>query len=292
MRMSRRTIAATTGVGIALAAAMVGPGVAAASSGITTVTVTMSSKAITVSSGKAALDNTLTNFVVKAKSGDHVLQILQLHPGYTIRRANHDINAAFGGDLRAISRVDTRITWLNGAEATPDKPGEVAIDLPAGDYWFVDQNSKAHLKVRVNDTSTAVSTIKPDVTVSAVATNKQSKPMMWRPSSQTMPRKGWAELRDTTIEPHFFEMQQVKEGTTAQQIRAYIKSGSQKAPSWVGKAATTSGVISPDSMTPDSTSFFHYRLPAGEYILACFWPSARNGQPHFMMNMFTIVHLA
>lgn len=292
MRNRGVTLAATIGAGVVLAAGTLAPGAAVASSGITTVTVTMSAKAITLSTGKAALDNSLTNFVVKTKSGDHVLQVLQLAAGYSVSQAKKDIDAAFAGNLKAINHVDTKITWLNGAEATPDKPGMMAISLPAGDYYFVDQNGDASTKVHVNDTSTAVSTIRPDARVTAVATNSQSSPMKWRPSATTLPRTGWLELQDTTIEPHFLEIQQIKQGTTAQDIRTYIKSGSNKPPSWLRSASTQSGVISPDTMTPDSTSFLHYRLPAGEYMLACFWPSAHDGKPHFMMNMFTIVHLA
>jgi hypothetical protein len=35
----------------------------------------------------------------------------------------------------------------------------------------------------------------------------------------------------------------------------------------------------------------HYRLPAGRYLMMCFWPSKDTGMPHAMMGMWKLVQL-
>jgi hypothetical protein len=35
-----------------------------------------------------------------------------------------------------------------------------------------------------------------------------------------------------------------------------------------------------------------YDLPAGEYLLACFWPDRFTGMPHFFMGMWKLINLA
>lgn len=291
MRMRTRAVAVATaiGTGAALAGAAVAPGVATAKT--TTVTVTMSAKSITLSTGDADLAAGFTKFVVETNKGEHALQIVQLHEGYTPQQAQKDVGAAFNGDVKAIHRVDTRMTWLNGASATPDKPGSIAVTLPAGDYYFVDQNGSAVLPVSVTGDTTGTATITPDARFTAANGSKADRPHVWKVSDKTIARKGWLQLRDTSDEPHFLVMQRVKDSVTNKKVRQFIASGGQGQPAWLLKASVESGTFSPESMTPDSTSFLHYRLPAGKYLVACFWPSASDGMPHFFMNMFKLVTL-
>jgi hypothetical protein len=52
------------------------------------------------------------------------------------------------------------------------------------------------------------------------------------------------------------------------------------------KGSTDSGVLS-----PDKGQTFKYRLPAGKYVAACFWPDSKTGMEHAAMGMFKVVHL-
>jgi hypothetical protein len=79
----------------------------------------------------------------------------------------------------------------------------------------------------------------------------------------------------------------VKQSTTNKDVRDYAASGSEKPPSWGLPEATGSAVIS-----PGTTQVFHYSLPAGKYLVACFWPSKDTGMPHFAMGMWKLVELS
>jgi hypothetical protein len=57
-------------------------------------------------------------------------------------------------------------------------------------------------------------------------------------------------------------------------------------PRWVLKANTSTGTIS-----PNRAETFSYHLPAGKYLLACFWPDDETGMPHILMGMWKLVEL-
>src|SRR5437764_9424118 len=102
------------------ATAVVGGSAAGASdrAGIPTITAHVGGGKIVLSSGTTIHAGRIT-FKAVTGSGAHVLQIIRLHRGYTPQQAQSDVNKAFGGDLAAIRRVDTRMTWRGGAPARP-----------------------------------------------------------------------------------------------------------------------------------------------------------------------------
>ena len=88
-------------------------------------------------------------------------------------------------------------------------------------------------------------------------------------------------------QPHFLVIQRVKDSTTNAKVRKFINSGGQGNPSWVLKASTESGVVS-----PGKSQLFRYDLPAGKYLVACFWPDYFTGMPHAFMGMWKLVTLS
>src|SRR4051812_40816245 len=142
--LSRKTATAVAACAAVLAAtgAAAVPGAATAASPPSIVKVTVTSKAVTFAHG-TSLPAGRVVFESHVPKGDHTLQIVHLHNGYPLKKAGQDLNAAFGGDLKAINRVDTKIDWLGGADATPGHPGRFAVRLDPGSYIALDQNSNA-----------------------------------------------------------------------------------------------------------------------------------------------------
>jgi len=218
-------------------------------------------------------------FRVMTKKGDHTLQLLRLHHGYSFQQAGQDIGKAFGGDLDAINRVDHKISWLGGTEARPMHPGEFAVNLRAARLFVLDQESNAFTRLRVFGTPPA----RPSVAASSGITAFSYGFGLSKP---TLPHEGWTRVRDRSDQPHFVVLQHVKDGTTNRMVNRFIKSGGHGNPPWILHGSTSTGVISPGRQ-----QVLHYNLRAGKYLLACFWPDDESGMPHFFMGMWKLVRL-
>jgi len=283
MRLHNKLVAAalaaamtTAGVGVLAATA---PIAASAATAPTAINVTMSSKAISLSTTSIPAGNVVFN--VKSVKGDHELQLLQLHSGYSKQQAEKDINAAFQGNKAAVKRVDTNITWLGGVDAPAGHPGTVAVPLKAGSYFAVDQDSNAVTPFDVVSATANYRTLYPN----AYFTTKGNE---FHPhTSLALPKGGWVKFHNNAEEPHMFVLQHVKQSTTNKDVQDYIASGSQQPPSWGLRESAGAAVIS-----PGQTEVFNYHLPAGKYLVACFWPSIQTGQPHFAMGMYKLVELS
>ena len=107
--------------------------------------------------------------------------------------------------------------------------------------------------------------------------------------SSTLPAKGrflFKNKGDTGV-PHFVSLQQVAEGTTTDTVLEYFQSGNEQQPAWAMPAGMETGSISPGrSMT------VNYDLPAGQYVVLCFFPDPKmGGMPHAFMGMLEMIHL-
>lgn len=267
------TVALTTGAAVGSLATE-----ANALSSPRVITATMSAKAVRLSVGGSVHAGRVI-FTVVSPSGDHVLQLARLAPGYRLAEAGRDINLAFSGNLKAIHRVDTLIHWFGGADARPGHPGRFAETLYAGTYLAIDQNSNAHTWLHVFGAPTPTAWIRAGSLISAWNHGFSTAPAV-------LPRSGWTLFRDTADEPHFLDIEQVKASTTATMVRSYLHSGAQGSPPWALAAGTGSGVISPHTQI-----LFHYNLPAGKYLLMCWWPDDKTGMPHALMGMWKLVWL-
>ena len=108
----------------------------------------------------------------------------------------------------------------------------------------------------------------------------------WGGASQ-LPMKGRFAFKNKADEPHFVVLQQVVEGTTTDQVLSYLQSGDEAPPPWGLQAGMETGTLSPGhSMTVD------YDLPAGQYVVMCFFPDPKmGGMPHALMGMLRMIHL-
>ena len=271
--------AAVTAVSLGtVALAGTAPAGASARAGIPTVTVHVGGGKIGFVSGNSTLHAGRIHFRVITGSGGHILQALRLHHGYTLQEAGQDFGKAFGGDTNAIARVDDNVTFRGGAQARPDKPGSFYITLRRGHYYFIDQNSNAIKAFTVVGDVTPRPGVAHQSRIDAFSYGFDSMPL-------TIPAQGTVYFYNHADQPHFLEMQRVKDGTTAAQVRAFVKHPAGNPP-WGLKAGTGAGVLS-----PNFGEMMDYNLPAGEYLLACFWPDRFTGMPHFFMGMWKLIHL-
>src|SRR5437588_5139172 len=129
---------------------------ALAAAAIPTVTVHVTAKNITFAGGGATTSHGVTtlhagriHFHVTTGSGDHALQILRFHNGYTPQQAQQDFQSAFNGDVPAIDRIDRGVVFRGGAEAKPHLPGDMVVTLAKGQFMALDQNGNAGAVLQV-----------------------------------------------------------------------------------------------------------------------------------------------
>jgi hypothetical protein len=287
MRVNRSSSVIVAAAAAALSASMLPAATAAttqttaheaAKGHIPTVVAHMSDTSIRLSVGHKMRAGRVKFHVVSA-SGGHALQLLRLHKGYTFKEAKTDVNKAFGGNLDAIRRVDHKITWLGGAQAREGRPGDFAVNLRKGDLVAIDQNSPTFTRLHVFGTAAPRPRIHSTGQVTAFTYGFGTSP-------GALPASGWTRVNNVSDQPHFVVMQRVKDRTTPRMVRKFLKRGLQGNPPWALKANTSSGVIS-----PNRSQALHYDLPAGKYLLACFWPDDETGMPHILMGMWKLVHL-
>lgn len=279
-RRSSRIAVAALGAGAILATALTGTAAAATSTPapVPTVTAHVSSSHVWLNTGSRLHAGRIMFKVVTGK-GDHELQIARLKSGYSLGQAAADLNQAFSGNVAAVRRVDSNISFRGGAEARPGHPGRFAVTLGAGQYVFIDQNSNAHAIINVVGSAPARRSVPHQSTIGIYTYGFGTTPTV-------LPRSGWTRLVNVSDQPHFVVLQHVKSSTTHAQVAKYFHSMSQQQPSWGLKANISSGVIS-----NGRGETMQYSLPAGKYLLACFWPDDDTGMPHAYMGMWKLVTL-
>jgi hypothetical protein len=278
-----RAIAAAASAALVVATIAVTAAAPAQAATTHTVKAKMSDSAITFSGGGASTANGTTtvhagriHFHVVTGAGNHFLQLIRFRNGYTAQQAQGDFGKAFSGNVAAVQRLDKGVVFRGGADARPQHPGDMVVVLKAGQYMAIDQNGNAGALLTVVGRA-ATNTL-------GAHTGTYSAFSYGWGVSRHLPAAGTVKVTNSADQPHFLEIQRVKDSTTAAQVRKFISSGAQGNPSWGLKANSASGVIS-----PGTSQLLSYDLPAGKYFIACFWPDYFTGMPHFMMGMWKLV---
>jgi hypothetical protein len=251
---------------------------AAASAKMPTVTVHVN-KNIKLSRGTVHAGK--VEFKVVTSNGNHIVQIARLHKGYSLQKAGADLQKAFGGDTKAIKRVDHRISFRGGAGTHPGKPGWMTTNLnKAGQYVLLDQNGSGLSFLKVKGQA-------PKGQAGPAPTgNLRVFTYGFAPVGGPLPANGWVRLANHSDQPHFVEMEHVKQGTTGKDVKKFIKSGANSAPPFALHGHADSGVIS-----PGSGQNLKLDVAPGKYLVACFWPDIMTGMPHFFMGMWRLVQV-
>jgi hypothetical protein len=281
-----KAVAAATALISAAALALVAAAPAEAATAVKTVKVRMSDSSITFSGGGATTSAGVTTlhagryrFHVVGVGGDHILQLLRFQNGYTPQQAQADFNDAFEGNVPAVQRVDNGVVFLGGVDAAPKNPGTMVAKLRATQLMAIDLNGDATAMVNVVGTAPEQKEVAHDGRYSAFTYG-------WGVSKH-LPASGMAKFVNSADQPHFLVIQRVKDSTTNAKVRKFINSGGQGNPPWALKASTDTGVLS-----PGKSQLFSYDLPAGKYLVACFWPDYFTGMPHVFMGMWKLVTLS
>lgn len=217
-------------------------------------------------------------FRAVARHGDHTLQLARLHNGYTLQEAGQDLSKAFGGDVAAIRRVDDNISFLGGAEARRRDPGRFSVTLRRGDYLALDQANNA-----VTDLHVVGKPIRHRAPHASSAIGMFSYGFG---AHHRIPHRGWTRLFNQSDQPHFVVFLHVKRSTTARMVHKYFSSMGESQPSFGLPGGTSTGVISAGKQ-----QLFHYNLPRGKWVIACFWPDDDTGMPHAFMGMWKLLVL-
>ena len=253
---------------------------------VKTVKVRMSAGTISFSGGGATTANGVTTlhsgryrFHVVSASGAHALQLLRFRNGYTAQQAQSDFNDAFSGNVAAVQRIDNGVDFLGGISSRAKHPRDMVVTLRSAQLAAIDQNGNAMAALNVVGKAPK----QPNVAHSGTYT---AYSFGWGVSNH-LPAAGMVKFVNQADQPHFLVLQHVKSSTTAATVRKFIKSGAQGNPSWVLRGSADSGVVS-----PGHSQLLSYDLPAGKYLVACFWPDYFTGMPHVNMGMWKLVTLA
>jgi hypothetical protein len=210
-------------------------------------------------------------------------QIVQAAPGYTKREAMRDINVSFArNNMRALRRFEANITLLGGVSSTRTRTATMSVDLEAGTYWALDTMPRRLDPVKVRTFEVAGESVGGTLAGHVIrATGEHT----WGKVTPRIPTKGQIRFQNPSEAPHFLEIVKLAKGKTMRDFRAWIegvKRGEEAPPPVNFNVSIDTGVIS-----TGQTMSLKYRLPAGRYVLLCWWPdSDMGGMPHALMGMY------
>lgn len=225
----------------------------------------------------------LHKFVVRS-ARDAGFQLAMPAPGYTKREAVRDIvNGLNQGNVKALRRFERNVTLAGGVTSSGEVTGTMWVNLQRGTYWAVDTRprqpeARDFLTVRVAGQRLGAS-VEADAVVRAVGA------VDWARRPASIPTRGRLTFRNDSTDNHFLILTKLRNGKTMADFREWIEGvqqGVEAPPPVRFDIGLDTGVISPDrKMT------FRYSLPAGNYVMICFWPDAdMGGMPHAFMGMY------
>jgi hypothetical protein len=281
MRKSTRAAAVVTALSALVAGAAATPGVASAA-GNRVIHVKITKSAITFADGTAVAPGfALFNVETPKRHAD--LQLQQLATGYTYKEASEDFVKAFEkGRLGALARIYENIDFQGGATATADKNARFAVTLHEGTYIVTSGESLVE-RLHVAGPAVDGGSIEPDAVIRA--TTNADGMQVFR-SKKELAHRGWLKFKNRATQPHFLLLQKVAKSTTRKDVNEYFQTDGSEDPPWLRAAFDETGLIS-----PDRAMYYHYNLPRGRYLVACFMPDIETGAPHAIMGMFKLVNL-
>ena len=210
-------------------------------------------------------------------------QIARTTKGYTKKAAMRDITAAFTKhNMRALKRFESKVTLLGGIPSTPNQAATMATRLREGTYWALDTSPARLDPSKTLTFEVAGATVRGRLSGHVIQAVGQAT---WGKLSRQIPTQGQIWFQNRSTDNHFLEIAELASGKTMKDFRRWIadaKAGRQSSPPLNLAHTIDTGVISPGrSMSLD------YSLPAGRYVLLCWWSDAdRGGTPHALVGMY------
>lgn len=213
------------------------------------------------------------------------LQIVRKRKGYTDKKLAHDSNAAMNKHkIPALKRFEKNTVFIGGVVTAPGKTGTLVTRLARGKYIALDINAG---KIRTEKmTHFTVSGKRLTGKAPKVPTIKALHAVDFSANPASIPRHGLLGFANKSTDNHFVEVAMLKKGKTIDDVATWMeatKQGQDAGPPPVNEAhGAESGVVSPGHKMS-----FGYHLPAGNYVLLCWWPDAdMGGMPHTFMGMY------
>jgi hypothetical protein len=222
-----------------------------------------------------------TRFVISSPRQAN-LQLVKPAGGYRKGQAVRDIRAFERQNLDGLRSIETNTSLRGGIISRKNNPGIMWADLEPGTYWAFDVDAIGELTVehlrtfRVAGAENAGS-VKGQV-LRAVAEDR------WGPMTPQIKRKGRITFQNLSDHNHFLGIARLKPGKTVRDFRRWMRGAMQgdetPPPVYWDSGLETNVVGGGQSMT------FRYQLPAGNYVMVCWWPSAdHGGAPHAVLGM-------
>ena len=293
LRPSLRT---ASRVGAAIASGTLLATVAAPASAIAVSPTTSSTTVLTLSSTKiagvpASIAPGWHTFVLKesaaqAKKDPRNLTVEQFAKGYTRSMFAKDLASTFGPkpNLKAFARVTKNVRALGGLALEPDyttTSDRFSVYLTPGTYIL---------------DSGASSDGAPDVLVPVVVKGKAVGKKA--PTVGTITSKEFAfkivgakagkhmyALHDAGAQIHMYQFFRLDKGHTPAEIEAALSSDGPP-PAWIHNGGFA-GVVSGGQTMYTTLNFSN----KSDYLLICFMPDVKTGQPHFALGMMRLFHV-
>lgn len=234
----------------------------------------------------ATIQPGVNEFRVTTEAKRSGFQLVQLAEGYTLDEAIADIDGFDKGKIKALKRFEANVTLLGGVNVRPGKVGKLSVNLPVGSYYAADiekNRPSAFTAFTVAGADTGAS-------MPAGSTVKAVKSASWAKGPKSIANRGMLTFKNYSDQNHFVGLVKLKKGKTAKDFAAWIDAameGEEGPPPVDFRVAFDGGLVS-----PGQTVVMNYKLPKGDYILACFWPDASmGGMPHAFMGMYRGIKL-
>ena len=253
------------------------------SSGLVSVSVTAAHNVVL----PATIQPGVNTFRVTTEAKKSGFQLAQLAEGYTLDQAIADIDAGLEkGKAKALKRFEAHVTLFGGNAVLPGKVGKLTVDLAPGTYYAADterNRPSAFTAFTVAGAGTGAS-MPSGSAVRAVGSTS------WAKGPRAIAHRGMLTFENRTDRNHFVGLVKLQKGKTVKDFAAWIDSaaqGQEGPPPVDFRVSFDSGVVS-----GGQTVAMSYKLPKGDYVLACFWPDAdMGGMPHAFMGMYRGIRL-
>lgn len=211
-------------------------------------------------------------------------QLLRPHAGYTKREFAHDIRVGFQGNVAAFKRFERNTELLGGVNTDRGGvPGVMWTRLPRGRVWALDASADRTPPRKVLTLHVAGARI-PGV-LPGRATLRAINETDFAKRPRAIPDSGRLIVRNNSTDNHFFGLAKLYPGKTVADFAEWVEQtmqGNDTPPPVNFDVGVDSGVVS-----PGHAQSLKYDIPAGHYILLCFWPDAdEDFTPHAFMGMY------
>jgi hypothetical protein len=218
-------------------------------------------------------------------------------PTYNRKKADRDFGRIFGPsfDPKAYHRLVTRMV-LEGGMSTQSGPAiapQITLKLkPNATYFFDnadDNGGPGDIVTKVTTTGPATATGKAPKYTATIAQGGGSTEYSFSVGGLLRAGTQIVRLSNVGAQLHELGIVQILDPTkTEDDAVQALENGDKNTPppSWLAFAAF--GGIH----TPKDTEYVKLHLSAGRYVLFCFMPQAKTGEPHIMLGMHRLVTVA